>query len=278
MTIASVCDTITAKDALFELERILKSRVFSHSMRLCRFLRLTVEYVTAGKADLLKEYLIGCEVYDRRPPYDPGVDSIVRAEVWRLRSKLKQYYDTEGKYNPLRVHFHFGTYVPSFVQLPPKHEMACLTRAAGTGIVDEPEEVRDGMAPFPDLARTTLSAAFAEGLSQEIAQVLIGRGMSCVMEGNCNRSADPSPELVPLNPDFRLEGSIREAEEVSEPCSSATEQLGTRIRQLEKERDNLQKLVCYLLTENECLRQRIQCESEATEEIAHWCAALAVQQ
>jgi hypothetical protein len=65
--------------------------------RLSRFLRFTVEAALAGEADLLKEYLIGAEVYDRKPAYHPNADSIVRREARRLRSKLKEYYESIGK-------------------------------------------------------------------------------------------------------------------------------------------------------------------------------------
>jgi TolB-like protein len=168
----------------------------------------------AGKADLLKEYLIGCEVYDRRPPYDPTVDSIVRTEARRIRGKLKQYYETEGKRNPVKINVDVGSYVASFVQVPPDQAMTRLTQATDSRVVDEANEVLVGVAPFKDLVQTTFSAAFAKGLSQEIAQVLMRRGVCSMMESNTKQICDCSisEEAIPLSPDFRLEGSIREAE------------------------------------------------------------------
>ena len=62
-----------------ELSRILESSIFVQSDRLGRFLRYTVETTLAGDAETLKEYLIGTEVYHRKPPYHPSVDSIVAA-------------------------------------------------------------------------------------------------------------------------------------------------------------------------------------------------------
>jgi TolB-like protein len=214
MNIAEAWDRITADDVLLELKRVLKSRIFSQSVRLCRFLRFTVEYAMEGKANLLKEYLIGCEVYDRTPPYDPTVDSIVRTEARRLRGKLKQYYETEGRYNPVRINYEVGSYMPSFVQVSPDQGMACLPGAADRAMMDGTNEVLVGVAPFLDLAQTTLSAAFARGLSQEIAQVLMRRGMCSVMESNSGQSGNRMllEERFPLSPDFRLEGSIREAD------------------------------------------------------------------
>src|ERR1700674_1706181 len=95
-----------------ELARILESSIFVQSDRLGRFLRYTIETTLAGDAETLKEYLIGTEVYDRRPPYHPSMDSIVRSEARRLRSKLKEYYDSTGKYAPVHIHYRPGSYVP----------------------------------------------------------------------------------------------------------------------------------------------------------------------
>jgi hypothetical protein len=84
-----------------ELSRILESSMFIQSDRLGRFLRFTVETTLAGKAQMLKEYLIGTEVYDRQASYHPSEDSIVRSEARRLRQKLKEYYEFVGKDDPV---------------------------------------------------------------------------------------------------------------------------------------------------------------------------------
>ncbi len=69
-----------------ELTRILASPIFAQSDRLARFLRFTVEHAISGNEQGLKEYVIGTEVYDRKPPYHPSHDSIVRTEARRLRT------------------------------------------------------------------------------------------------------------------------------------------------------------------------------------------------
>ena len=97
-----------------ELSRILESSLFAQSDRLGRFLRFTVETTLAGEADMLKEYLIGTEVYDRKPPYHPSSDSIVRSEARRLRGKLKEYYESVGKDDPVIICYRLGGYVPVF--------------------------------------------------------------------------------------------------------------------------------------------------------------------
>jgi len=97
-----------------ELSRVLESPIFSQSDRLARFLRFTVEITLAGEGATLKEYLIGTEVYDRKPPYHPSVDSIVRSEARRMRNKLRQYYESAGKDDPLFIYYRTGSYVPAF--------------------------------------------------------------------------------------------------------------------------------------------------------------------
>ena len=97
-----------------EMERVLESPIFSQSDRLARFLRFTVEITLAGEGATLKEYLIGTEVYDRKPPYHPSVDSIVRSEARRLRNKLRQYYESAGKDDPVFIYYRTGSYVPAF--------------------------------------------------------------------------------------------------------------------------------------------------------------------
>jgi hypothetical protein len=110
----------TSKDAIPEqairdqLCRVMESPLFIQSDRLGRFLRFTVETTLAGEAGSVKEYLIGTEVYERKPPYHPGEDSIVRSEARRLRRKLKEYYESDGKDDPVLIYYRPGSYVPIF--------------------------------------------------------------------------------------------------------------------------------------------------------------------
>jgi hypothetical protein len=97
-----------------ELSRLLASPIFAQSDRLARFLRFTVETTLAGKGETLKEYVVGTEVYDRKPPYHPNVDSIVRSEARRLRNKLRQYYESVGKDDPIFIYYRTGSYMPAF--------------------------------------------------------------------------------------------------------------------------------------------------------------------
>ncbi len=75
-------------------------------------MRFVVENAIDGHQNRLKEYVIGAEVYDRKPPYHPSQNSIVRTEARRLRCKLKEYYETDGKDDPRYVDLRSGSYIP----------------------------------------------------------------------------------------------------------------------------------------------------------------------
>ena len=107
-------DGVTAATVRDQLANILASRPFSLSDRLNRFLRFIVEHVLDGKTEPLKEYVIGVEVFDKDQSFDPRVDSIVRVEAGRLRTKLKEYYAEEGRSDPVRIELAKRGYVPVF--------------------------------------------------------------------------------------------------------------------------------------------------------------------
>lgn len=97
-----------------ELERVLASRGFTTAGRQSRLLRHVVEKTLAGQGDQLKEYSVGMEVFDRDEKYDPRIDSIVRVEAGRLRSRLDEYYAADGAGDPIRISLPRGAYVAQF--------------------------------------------------------------------------------------------------------------------------------------------------------------------
>ena len=100
-----------------QLDKILCSKVFAKSKRLIRFLRFTIERVIHGEVDKIKEFLLGIEVFDRKDSFDPRLDSIVRVEANRLRSRLQKYYETEGLEDPILIQYQKGSYSSDFNSL-----------------------------------------------------------------------------------------------------------------------------------------------------------------
>src|SRR5581483_2553574 len=85
------------------LNHILGSATLRRSARLAKFLIFVVNHALRESSPPIKEYAIGLEVFDRASTYDPRLDPIVRVEARRLRTKLRQYYETEGTNNPVLI-------------------------------------------------------------------------------------------------------------------------------------------------------------------------------
>jgi TolB-like protein/Tfp pilus assembly protein PilF len=198
-----------------ELTRVLQSPLFAQSDRLGRFLRFTVEHTINGTQDVLKEYVIGVEVYDRRPPYHPSQDSIVRTEARRLRSKLKEYYEEEGKDDPIFIYFRPGSYVPVFrvreeldnhpdAPLPVEDDFFMRGKGAPIAVI-----------PFVDLSASVLSAACAHGITDELIHILMRtegfRVIAASSMMQLGALANDIPALVDkLGVQFVFEGTVRE--------------------------------------------------------------------
>ncbi len=95
-----------------QLGKILASPQFGRSERLATFLRYVVEHAAQGKAEELKETVIGVEVFRRAPGYDPKTDPIVRVQAARLREKLRDYYSARDRNGELVIEVPKGSYAP----------------------------------------------------------------------------------------------------------------------------------------------------------------------
>lgn len=108
----------TLAEVRAELERILASPSFAQAGRASDFLRLVVNEALSGAGARLKGYTIAVEVFGRPPNFDPQTDPLVRVEAGRLRSRLVEYYETDGAANPIRISLPRGTYAPTWEYAP----------------------------------------------------------------------------------------------------------------------------------------------------------------
>src|SRR5690348_7610872 len=99
-----------------QLERILNSSTFREAGRLKRFLQFIVEEALGGRADQLKEYVVGVAVFDKPDSFDPRTDPIVRVQARRLRALLERYYREEGEGSELLFDLPKGGYAPVFTE------------------------------------------------------------------------------------------------------------------------------------------------------------------
>ena len=120
---------VSTTQARRQCDRILASKGFSGSKRQSAFLEYVVNATLEGKLDRLKEFTLGIEVFDKDETFDPSIDSIVRVEATRLRSKLSEYYVGEGQADSVRISIPKGHYVPVFLATDvPKVESRLLYR------------------------------------------------------------------------------------------------------------------------------------------------------
>jgi Tol biopolymer transport system component len=97
-----------------QLRKIVTSERFAKAERLSHFLRLVVEETLSERGDQIKEYFIGTEVYSRPKDYDPRTDATVRVEAAKLRKRLGDYYDNEGRDDTVVIRIPKGHYRPEF--------------------------------------------------------------------------------------------------------------------------------------------------------------------
>src|ERR1700733_4620387 len=108
---------LTPESIRATLDKILSSPGFANADRLSRFLRYTVEETLNGQTDKLKESLLGIDVFGRKPTYDPRVDAVVRTEAVKLRARLREYYESEGREDRIVIDLPKGGYIPPFAHL-----------------------------------------------------------------------------------------------------------------------------------------------------------------
>jgi TolB-like protein len=165
-------ETISEEAIRDELSRILESSIFVQSDRLGRFLRFTINETMAGKGEMLKEYRIGTEVYDRPTSYRPNEDSIVRGEARRLRRKLKEYYESIGKNNPLSIYYRPGSYVPMFRNQHRRVNFTA-TEAAPRNCFTCEGAIRIAVLPFLDASGTASSGVYAQLITDDLIHELV---------------------------------------------------------------------------------------------------------
>ncbi len=146
----------TEQDERRELGLVLASETFQKAPNLARLLHYICAKHWEGKATELKEYTLGVEALGRPRDFDPSASAIVRVEFYRLREKVKRFYETEGANRPLVLTLQPGHYAPRFV---PRHDpslsaAAVLERGAPEAPpADEPEAAVNASHLLPTAAQ-----------------------------------------------------------------------------------------------------------------------------
>jgi len=189
-----------------QLEKMLSSRVFAQSGRLSRFLKFVVEASQAGQTDSLKEYSIGVEVFDRGKDFDPRIDPIVRVQASKLRSKILEYYATEGAQDRLIFSIPKGSYAPEFRALQPASSPPAMAA----------DRSHIAVLPFINMSSDPENEYFSDGLTEELINRLACiPGLQVVARTSAFRFKGQNEDLreigAKLNVGTVLEGSVRKA-------------------------------------------------------------------
>jgi len=200
--------TVTSPEAIrLQVERITASDVFRRADRQCRFLRYVVDHSLAGTTDRLKGFTIGLDVFDRDASFDPNLDSIVRVEAGRLRTKLRDYYQDPGRQDPILIDLPRGTYAPSISRradqvMPPEDHAA---RRAVKGSI--------AVLPFRNLSDDPEQEYFCDGLTDTVITALArNRNLKVISLTSVMRykkGAQSIPDIgAELNVAHVLEGTV----------------------------------------------------------------------
>jgi hypothetical protein len=111
---ANATEELLADERWQLVQRIVSSPPFQKSARLRDLLRYLSEQTIHGHAQELTEQHIGNVLFHKPSDYSPLEDSSVRVHVRQLRLKLHEYFDGEGRNEPLILEIPKGGYAPTF--------------------------------------------------------------------------------------------------------------------------------------------------------------------
>ena len=204
----STVDTgdVADQDIRAQLDRILRSHALRNSERLQRFLKFAVECALEGTVDRLKESLLGRLVFDRGSSYDPRTDSIVRVESQRLRKKLREYYEVEGRADPVAIVFKAGSYVPTFAHLTSvfDHGHQTTSKKPETRL---PNRQTVAVLPLSNLSADPEQQYFCDGITDDIIYAL---------------SRIPGLNVIGHTSVFALKGAAQDVREIGTRLGAGT--------------------------------------------------------
>jgi hypothetical protein len=151
------------------------NKSFAKSPFLTSFLLYVCDRELSGRAEEITEYQIGIQAFGRPVDYNPGVDNVVRNYARVLRKRLDQYFETDGKEEPIRISIPVGRYVPIFHESAPSSEDGTsgqLPQASGEDVEIEKqalENARDTAQPVGQVPQRFLQG----GLLVSVCVVLI---------------------------------------------------------------------------------------------------------
>jgi len=167
---------------LAEIERLVNSHTLHGSESLCKLLRYLAKQAVEHPGVQVKEYQIATEVFGRQADFDPQLDSMVRVQAGRLRSKLAEYYSSEGTNDSTIVEVPKGSYAVVI------HDRGTLSPQAGTA-----EAHNNGIQPTR-APRAWVAAVIGLSLALVLTIALLAREYSSEHRNGSGQVAAAPPE------------------------------------------------------------------------------------
>jgi len=183
------------------VERIVATTSFQRSARLRDLLLYLTDRTLTGHGKDLTENQIGRAVFGKSADFSPVEDSSVRVHVRQLRLKLHEYFDGEGRHEPLIIEIPKGAYITVF---RPVHS------SSATSTETFPPSLSPALAIFPE----SISTLNRQGLRRAllllpwILVVLLIGGCMFLLHSNVT-SHDPDSAQIPWPLSSVFDGSHR---------------------------------------------------------------------
>jgi hypothetical protein len=110
----------SAQAAAHKHDELVRQVADSDTFRSAPTMRALLLYLWEHQGEPISEYAIATEALGRSPEFDPKLDSTVRVQVARLRTKLKEFYETAGAEFPLRLSLPLGHHEVRWVYQRPQ--------------------------------------------------------------------------------------------------------------------------------------------------------------
>lgn len=188
----------SAEEERAELEAV--ALALARSPRLVNLLRHMGEKYFRGESDQLKECNIATEVFGRAANlFNPTEDAIARVEAHRLRKRLKEYYESEGKDHFVHISIPLGTYAPVFTHRTNWLEtVSPAEQAKTTSGAISPEG--DGAQPAQGNDAVSVWRRWRFWLSVVLATALVVAVTAIRLLNRPQTAVKTSPETAPMQP------------------------------------------------------------------------------
>ncbi len=169
------------------------------------------------ETEKLSEYRIATEVFGRSERFDPTEDAIARVEAHRLRKKLKEFYDEDGRSHGIRITLPPGSYTPRFVHNDLKSQNGNPTDLPSSAV--EPHLLEGGVeAPYSSEAPPVRSSRIRQWWPLWLAVLFVTVGGALFFVNYFGHREKPSTPLVAFQGTTQSTSVLPETEGVRILC------------------------------------------------------------